>query len=291
MPSISSTIHVPHFHNSSSSKWPRIAVSLPMTTDSDFLIPKKKKEVSVQLSTLKPPVSRLETVRFCNFNLGRFQPSPQELEPHDSFEFGDFVAREALLDEEYWIAAWLRAENEWKDRRERYHTDKEFAHYRKKIYARKEFAKIKKRCKEPQHGQSSTCIITEKKQQKDIKRIVLRSVVGTLDLNIRYLLQGETFPGELVDAPRFCKIDRTPTSRYGYIENLCVAKSYRRKAIASNMLSFTVEYAKSRGVERLYVHVDTNNDPAVALYQKLGFEVVENPLLIKSPYDLLRLQM
>jgi len=81
------------------------------------------------------------------------------------------------------------------------------------------------------------------------------------------------------------------------------------------------------GVERLYVHVDANNDPAVALYQKLGFEVmqlfvhvfkrsimdlvqffikcmirqfprlvtffqvVENPLLIKSPYDLLRLQM
>jgi len=134
MPSISSTIHVPHLHNSGSSKWPRIALSLPMsssfssfsksfsllqcmillinfsvlfsvrTTDFDFLIPKKKKEVSVQLSTLKPPVSRRETVRFCNFNLGRFQPSPHEMEPHDRFEFGDFIAREAFLDEEYWVS-------------------------------------------------------------------------------------------------------------------------------------------------------------------------------------------
>lgn len=36
-----------------------------------------------------------------------------------------------------------------------------------------------------------------KKEQKNVKRPILKSVVGTLDLNIRYLLQGETFPGVL----------------------------------------------------------------------------------------------
>ena len=34
-----------------------------------------------------------------------------------------------------------------------------------------------------------------KKEVRNAKRTVLKSVVGTLDLNIRYLLHGETFPG------------------------------------------------------------------------------------------------
>jgi len=58
-----------------------------------------------------------------------------------------------------------------------------------------------------------------------------------------------------VDAPRFCKVDRTPSSRYGYIANLCVAKGYRRKGIASNMLSFTAKYAKSNGNMNINVRV------------------------------------
>lgn len=34
-----------------------------------------------------------------------------------------------------------------------------------------------------------------KKDTKNVKRTVVKSVVGTLDLSIRYLLDGETFPG------------------------------------------------------------------------------------------------
>lgn len=41
------------------------------------------------------------------------------------------------------------------------------------------------------------------KPEKGKKRIVIRSVVGTLDLNIRYLLLGETFPGVSYYAYRF----------------------------------------------------------------------------------------
>ncbi|KAL5175739.1 2,3-bisphosphoglycerate-dependent phosphoglycerate mutase [Glycine soja] len=82
-----------------------------MTIDTDFLT-KKKKQVSVQLPSLTSPVS---TVRFCDLNFGRLQPSDDELDPHNRFEFGNFVARQALLHEEYWTAAWLRAE-EWASR-------------------------------------------------------------------------------------------------------------------------------------------------------------------------------
>lgn len=34
-----------------------------------------------------------------------------------------------------------------------------------------------------------------RKEERDIKRSVIKSVVGTLDLSIRFFLQGETFPG------------------------------------------------------------------------------------------------
>lgn len=34
-----------------------------------------------------------------------------------------------------------------------------------------------------------------RREDKNVKRTVLKSVVGTLDLSIRFLLQGETFPG------------------------------------------------------------------------------------------------
>lgn len=56
-----------------------------------------------------------------------------------------------------------------------------------------------------------------------------------------------SFLQERVKAPLFCSINRTPPSRYGYIANLCVIKSARRQGIASNMMSFAIEAAKSNG--------------------------------------------
>ncbi|XP_023928463.2 GCN5-related N-acetyltransferase 6, chloroplastic [Quercus suber] len=113
------------------------------------------------------------------------------------------------------------------------------------------------------------------KEVKNVKRTVIKSVVGTLDLCIRYMLHGETFPGERVRTPLFCSINRTDTNKYGYIANLCVIKSARRRGIARNMLHFAVESAKSESVEHVYVHVHRSNIPALELYQKMGFEIVE----------------
>ncbi|XP_022888286.1 N-alpha-acetyltransferase 50-like isoform X2 [Olea europaea var. sylvestris] len=104
---------------------------------------------------------------------------------------------------------------------------------------------------------------------------VLRCVVGTLDLSLRYLSHGQTFPGEQVKAPFFCLIDRKGLSRYGYIANLCVAKSARRQGIASRMMQFAIMSAKKQGAEQVFVHVHRHNTPAQRLYQKMGFEVIE----------------
>ncbi|MCH94293.1 acyl-CoA N-acyltransferase (NAT) superfamily protein, partial [Trifolium medium] len=82
----------------------------------------KKDEFSVKLSMA--PVRKLdENLSSNGLQFDRLQPSDQELVRENRFEFGQFVAREAMLDEEYWTAAWLRAETHWENRTyERYDT-------------------------------------------------------------------------------------------------------------------------------------------------------------------------
>nr|XP_043627272.1 uncharacterized protein LOC122598860 isoform X2 [Erigeron canadensis] len=190
--------------------------------------------------------------------------------PDKKHEFGQFVARQAVLDEEYWTAAWLRAETHWEDRR-----NDRFADSHKRKFTEQEFHALKRQS-ETKLGQKSSCIVTVKKEHGHEKHTVLKSVVGTLDVSIRPFLHGETFPGEIVKAPIFYNADRKePKNQYGYIANLCVAKSARRQGIARNMLHFAMESAISDGAEQVYVHVHKNNLAAQELYQKIGFKVVD----------------
>ncbi|KAL5572350.1 hypothetical protein UlMin_021947 [Ulmus minor] len=266
----------------------RTYASWTMTTDSEPSQKKKMEEISVKLSSSSSSSSipQVESLRLPDLQFDRLQPSDQVLIQERKLEFGQFVAREAVLDEEYWTAAWLRAESQWENQ-----IHDRYADNHKRKFAEQEFNAIKKQRK-LQHMQKCSCIVTVKKEAKNVKRTVLKSVVGTLDLSIRYLLHGETFPGERVKAPLFCSINRTSQNRYGYIANVCVAKSARRQGIASNMLHFAVETAISDGVEQVYVHVHRHNNGAQELYCKLGFEMVEmaSPQLEKEQTFLLCLK-
>lgn len=193
----------------------------------------------------------------------------QVLDQENRLEFGQFMAREAVLDEEYWTAAWLRAESHWEDRQ----NDRYINNYKRK-YAEQEFNDLKRRCK-AQIGQRSTCIVAVWAEDKNIRHTVLKRVVGTLDLTIGHLSHREAFPGGRVNAPILSNIERRSSNRYGYIANLCVAKSSRRQGVAINMLHFAIRLAQANGVEKVFVHVHRNNGPAQKLYRKAGFEVVE----------------
>ncbi|KAH7572061.1 hypothetical protein JRO89_XS04G0195600 [Xanthoceras sorbifolium] len=243
------------------------SASWTMTMDSKSSRTTKKEELSIQ------SIPQMEFLRSSDLRFDRLQPSDQELLQQNKFEFGRFVAREAVLDEEYWTAAWLRAESHWEDRTNDRLLNRYIDNHKRK-FAEQEFNAIKRRCR-GQHGQKYMCIVTVKKEEKNVKRTVLKSVVGTLDLSVRHLLHGETFPGERIKAPFFSCINKTDPNRYGYVANLCVAKSARRQGIASNMLHFALESAKSNDVQQVYMHVHKNNRPAQELYQKLGFEMVE----------------
>ncbi|XP_031378101.1 uncharacterized protein LOC116193509 isoform X2 [Punica granatum] len=217
------------------------SASWTMSTESKPAQPKETEDLS--LPKPLPPPHRLDGQKSFGLQFNRLQPLEKDFVQQNRLEFGQFMAREALLDEEYWTAAWLRAESNWEDRpHERY-----VENYKRK-FAEQEFSAIKRRCRGT-NGQKCTCIVMVKKDRGNDKRTVLKSVVGTLDFSIRYLLHGETFPGEKVRAPLFCRISRTGPSRYGYIANLCVAKSARRQGIASNMLNFALASAKSTGFQ------------------------------------------
>ncbi|MCR4955737.1 MAG: ribosomal protein S18-alanine N-acetyltransferase [Lachnospiraceae bacterium] len=57
----------------------------------------------------------------------------------------------------------------------------------------------------------------------------------------------------------------------GEIPNVAVKKEYRNRGIAAEMLKQLISEAKERGITRLILEVRKSNEPAISLYEKLGF--------------------
>jgi ribosomal protein S18 acetylase RimI-like enzyme len=91
-----------------------------------------------------------------------------------------------------------------------------------------------------------------------------RIVIGTLDLNIGAVLPAEELVGRMPEAG----------GTRAYLSNVCVSRAARRRGIAKDLAIKAEEFARSNGVEALYVHVVVDNGPAMALYKNsLGFEL------------------
>ena len=58
----------------------------------------------------------------------------------------------------------------------------------------------------------------------------------------------------------------------GYIYNVAVKKEFRRHRIGYQMLKELLNDAKSRGIASLTLEVRISNEPAILLYEALGFE-------------------
>ncbi|XP_073308114.1 GCN5-related N-acetyltransferase 6, chloroplastic-like [Primulina huaijiensis] len=186
------TLQTPDFSRKSSQKnsssWTMVSSkSTPAT---------KEKELSEELHKL----SILETDRFSPLNIkfNRLLRADQVAIQGDGFEYGQFVAREAQIDEEYWAAAWwLSAEAHWEDQE----NDRYVENYKRK-FAEQEFNSLKSRCK-AQLDDQCNCIVMANKEDQTMKCNVPKSVVGTLDLSYGYLSHGQFFPGERIKDPLF----------------------------------------------------------------------------------------
>ncbi|XAR51059.1 hypothetical protein NMG60_11005580 [Bertholletia excelsa] len=217
-------------------------------------------------------VFRNDSSNLPELSFNRLQHSELEDSALQRRNFGRFVAYEAVLDEEYWTAAWLRAEAHWESLSYMRNVD-----IYKRKYAEQEFYALKRRCT-GQDGNSLKCFcfVAVKKADKNKRRTVLNSVVGTLDLSIRQFLHGEKYPGEVKKLSAiFASQEPYEANKYAYVANVCVSKFARRQGIASNMIHLATDVASLAGMKQLYVHVNADNKPAQELYKKTGFKVVE----------------
>lgn len=58
------------------------------------------------------------------------------------------------------------------------------------------------------------------------------------------------------------------------VMNVAVQPDFRRQGIAESLISTLVEELKKRGIHALMLEVRASNAPAIALYEKLGFQQV-----------------
>ena len=56
--------------------------------------------------------------------------------------------------------------------------------------------------------------------------------------------------------------------------NLAVAPAYRRQGIGQALVTALTDYLQQKGIIVLLLEVRASNDPAIALYQSLGFQQI-----------------
>ena len=66
--------------------------------------------------------------------------------------------------------------------------------------------------------------------------------------------------------------DTHPASYHVADLGLMVAAGHRREGIGSALLDQAVAWARQAGVRKLELHVFPHNEPAIALYERFGFE-------------------
>lgn len=72
----------------------------------------------------------------------------------------------------------------------------------------------------------------------------------------------------------------------GHIANLAVHPEMRRRGIAAALLSWAVDYAKTKGLRSLTLEVRESNAAARALYTRFGFKIVgRRPRYYENPVE------
>ena len=72
----------------------------------------------------------------------------------------------------------------------------------------------------------------------------------------------------------FMGVSRCPMSKVKHIADFAIGvlSDYRRKGVASNLLSFAENWLKEKGVKRVEMTVIAENKPAISCYEKNGFK-------------------
>ncbi len=69
----------------------------------------------------------------------------------------------------------------------------------------------------------------------------------------------------------YCGIVMVPDE--GDITNIAVEKSMRKRGIGKMLMEALIEESAKRGVNKIYLEVRASNEPAIRLYEKMGYVV------------------
>jgi aminoglycoside 3-N-acetyltransferase I len=95
----------------------------------------------------------------------------------------------------------------------------------------------------------------------------LRDVLGKDHVVVLAAVKGAEVVGGLV-AYELHKLERARSEFYIY--DLAVAESHRRQGVATRLIERLRELARTRGGWVVFVQADHGDEPAIALYDKLG---------------------
>ena len=121
------------------------------------------------------------------------------------------------------------------------------------------------------------------KDFKAVKRIEYLSFKNPYsDYYLKRLLNGN-----LADLSLIAEIDNNPIGYViarrefreneiiGHVIAIAVHPEHRRKGIGRKLMETVLQEFKKLGVKKVYLEVRVNNLPALRLYEKLGFKIVE----------------
>lgn len=72
-----------------------------------------------------------------------------------------------------------------------------------------------------------------------------------------------------------------PWDQYAYISSMTVAKAARRQGLAQALLHVAERQSRAWGQLHLALHVYEDNTPAIALYEKTGFQTLAKDAILK----------
>lgn len=108
---------------------------------------------------------------------------------------------------------------------------------------------------------------------------ILNSCMYVLTVNCKII---GAFVLEAKDDPDYEVLRWTCNENFFYISRLAILPSEQGKGYAKSILNFIDEYAKNKKYDAIRLTVSGYNNPAISLYEKLGFKKVDGSLEWKN---------
>ncbi|MER2088805.1 MAG: GNAT family N-acetyltransferase [Sporosarcina sp.] len=69
-----------------------------------------------------------------------------------------------------------------------------------------------------------------------------------------------------------------------YIDTVCIDPAFRGKGIGTQLFQHAEVIAKQKNIAKLSLNVETQKEPAIRLYKRLGYEIVSPWTIIGEPF-------